>query len=207
MKQLLRFFGFLLHFLFPYSFTVFIKRIFDLILTGWLSPNFKFLGKGTVIRRGVRVIGGKHICIGENSHISKGAIISAWSSFRGNQSFEPEILIGSNVNIGEYNHLSAINKISIGDNTRLGRFVSVLDNSHGNSSVKELNIPVIQRDLWSKGPVVIFDNVWIGDKSTILPGVTIGSNSIIGSNSVVTSDIPANSVAVGIPAKVVKKIL
>ena len=55
--------------------------------------------------------------------------------------------------------------------------------------------------LCSKGPVVIEDNVWIGDKVTILGGVTIGDNAIIGANSVVTHDIPSNCMAAGMPAK------
>src|SRR5690554_3561034 len=135
MKKLLHFIGFLFHFLFPYRFMVFINRIFIPIQTGWYSANLNFLGQGSVIRKGVKIIGGKHICVGKNSQIGKGSIISAWISYGGNQSFEPEIIIGNGVKIGEYNHLSAINKITIGDNVTLGRFVSIFDNSHGNSSV------------------------------------------------------------------------
>ena len=55
-------------------------------------------------------------------------------------------------------------------------------------------------------PVVIGDNTWITSNVTILPGVTIGSNTVIGAGSVVTKDIPADSVAVGNPARVVKKV-
>ena len=58
----------------------------------------------------------------------------------------------------------------------------------------------------SKGPVIIGDNVWIGDKATILGGVTIGESVIIAANSVVTKDVPPYSVVAGIPAKVIKKM-
>ena len=54
--------------------------------------------------------------------------------------------------------------------------------------------------------VIIGNNVWIGSGANILPGVSIGDNSIIGAGSVVIKDIPANSVAVGIPAKVIKNL-
>ena len=54
-------------------------------------------------------------------------------------------------------------------------------------------------------PVVIGNNVWIGELCSVLPGVTIGENSIIGANSVVTKSIPANSIAAGNPAKVIKQ--
>ena len=55
-------------------------------------------------------------------------------------------------------------------------------------------------------PVLIEDGVWIGGGSTILPGVTIGKNSVIGADSVVVKDIPANSIAVGNPCRVIKNI-
>ena len=63
---------------------------------------------------------------------------------------------------------------------------------------------VKERSLSSKS-VIIKDNVWLGEHVSVLPGVTIGENSIIGANSVVTKSIPANSIAVGIPAKVIKQ--
>ena len=61
------------------------------------------------------------------------------------------------------------------------------------------------RQEWAK-PVTIGNNVWIGGSVTILAGVTIGDNCTIGAGSVVTRDIPANSVAVGNPARVVKRV-
>lgn len=60
--------------------------------------------------------------------------------------------------------------------------------------------------MYSKGPVNIKDRVWVGDKVTILPGVTIEENSIIGANSVVTKNVPANTVFAGNPAKIIKTI-
>ena len=62
------------------------------------------------------------------------------------------------------------------------------------------------RSLSSKGPVIIEDNVWIGTKASIMPGVRIGKGAIIAANSVVTHDIPPYCVAAGIPAKVIKVV-
>ena len=59
------------------------------------------------------------------------------------------------------------------------------------------------RPLYSKGRVSIGKNVWIGDKATILPGVTIGDGVIVGANSVVTKDIPHYKIAIGCPAKII----
>ena len=115
------------------------------------------------------------------------------------------ITIGDNSHIGDNVHITAINKVSIGNNVLTGRWVTITDNSHGQFSSTELQVSPEERKLYSKGPVVIEDNVWISDKVTICPGVTIGKGSVIGANSVVTKSIPPYSLAVGIPAKVVKQ--
>lgn len=65
--------------------------------------------------------------------------------------------------------------------------------------------PPISRKLHSKGPIAIGDNVWIGDKATILSGVTIGDGAVVAANAVVTRDVPAYSVVAGNPARVVKQ--
>lgn len=62
------------------------------------------------------------------------------------------------------------------------------------------------RKLGVKGDIIIEDNVWLCEGVVVLSGVRIGKNSIIGANAVVTKDIPANCIAVGIPAKVIKTI-
>ncbi|MBQ4059178.1 MAG: hypothetical protein IJD40_09635 [Lachnospiraceae bacterium] len=69
-----------------------------------------------------------------------------------------------------------------------------------------MNISPVQRKLSSKGPVKIGKNVWIGRCTSILSGVTIGDNVIVGANSVVTHDIPDNCMAVGVPAKIIKRL-
>ena len=87
----------------------------------------------------------------------------------------------------------------------MGRWVTILDNSHGETGYKSLIITPHERQLYSKGKIIIEDNVWIGDKVTILSGVKIGIGSIIGANSVVTKDIPPYSIAAGVPSKIIKR--
>ena len=60
--------------------------------------------------------------------------------------------------------------------------------------------------IYRKCPVVIEDNVWIGEKASIMPGVHIGKGAIIAANSVVTHDVPAYAVVAGVPAKIVKQL-
>ena len=110
--------------------------------------------------------GWNNIKIGNNSVINKYCVLGAWKRF-GKQCFHPFIEIGENCNIGEYCHITAINKIAIGNGLLTGRFVYIGDNSHGGLSLAESTIPPIKRDLISKGPTVIGNNVWIGDRVCI----------------------------------------
>ena len=66
-------------------------------------------------------------------------------------------------------------------------------------------MPPKERDIYSKGIVTIHDNVWVGDKATILPGVEIGYGAIIGANSVVTKNVPEKSIVAGNPAKIIRQ--
>lgn len=131
-------------------------------------------------------------------------ILTAWERSCTGEIFHPQIIIGGNCNFGEYNHITSTNRIQIGDNLLTGRWVTITDNSHGETDQKTLHIPPFYRKITSKGSVVIGNNVWIGDKATILPGVSIGDGAVIAANSVVTKDIPAYCVAGGCPAKVIK---
>lgn len=70
-----------------------------------------------------------------------------------------------------------------------------------------MKLPPSKRPIMSKGAIVIDDHVWIGEMVCILGNVHIGKSSIIGAGSIVTHDIPAYSVAVGNPAKVIKNLM
>jgi acetyltransferase-like isoleucine patch superfamily enzyme len=78
--------------------------------------------------------------------------------------------------------------------------VSIRDHNH---RFDKLDVPVRLQGMTS-APVRIGRNVWIGGKATITKGVSIGDNAVIGANAVVTHDIPANAIAVGVPARVIK---
>ena len=92
-------------------------------------------------------------------------------------------------------------RVTIGDDCFIGPNVNIYTACHSTDPVERNT-----RREWAE-PVTIGDNVWIGGSVTILPGVTIGSNVTIGAGSVVTKDIPDNTVAVGNPCKVIKKII
>lgn len=144
-------------------------------------------------------IGSQYIKIGHNFHAGAGFRIEAWDCYQ-DIKYAPEIEIGDNVCVNNNVHIGAINKIWIRDNVLIGSNVLITDHTHGCCSKEELAIPPIERKLFSKGPVVIENNVLIGENVCILPGVTIGSGTVIGAGAVVTRDIPENCIATGVPA-------
>lgn len=91
-------------------------------------------------------------------------------------------------------------KITIGENTLIGPHVQIYTACHAIDSKER------KEGIEYGKPVTIGQNVWIGGNATILPGVSIGDNSIIGAGSVVTKDIPANVIACGNPCKVIRSI-
>lgn len=111
---------------------------------------------------------------------------------------------GTNIEIGEGTYLNFNcnfvddTKIIIGKNVLFGPAVTIATVGHP--------INPNYREYMYADPVKVGDNCWIGAGSIICPGVTIGENSVIGAGSVVTKDIPANSVAVGNPCKVLRTI-
>ena len=88
--------------------------------------------------------------------------------------------------------------IYIGDDCLIGHQVVIATLNH------DLD-PAHRKDLLPK-PVKLGNNVWVGAHATILPGVTVGDNAVIAAGAVVTKDVPANTVAAGVPAKVIKQI-
>lgn len=177
------------------------------VYTGMYRRSFRFLGRGTVITPRFRnVCGTKHISIGGGCTIGTLVTLTAFESY-GGETFSPEITIGHNCSIGDFSHISCINAMHIGNDVRMGKNVLITDNSHGNpANSEEFAIAPNHRPLFSKGPVIIHDRVWIGEKASVLPGVTVGEGAIIGANAVVTKDVPPYSLAAGNPARILKEL-
>jgi len=114
--------------------------------------------------------------------------------------------IGNNVEMNDYVHIAAGECVSIGNHVLIASRVFISDLNHGNYTGSLQDSPLSEPNTrkLSTNPVVINDDVWIGEGVSILAGVTIGKGSVIGASSVVTKDIPDYCIAVGNPAKVIK---
>lgn len=111
----------------------------------------------------------------------------------------PKIYIGAHTYINRNTFLDAIESLRIGQNCAIGPNCYITDHDHGS----DLKLPPLKQPMIAK-PTQIGNSVWIGANVTILKGVTIGDRTIVGAGSVVTRDLPANAIAVGVPAKVIK---
>ena len=157
------------------------------------------------IDRSARIEGFEYIKIGDNFIALLGFRLEAFSGYK-SQRCNPKLIIKNNVTVNDYVHIGCINSVEIGNNVLIASKVFISDHSHGNYLGPEQDSPEsspAERILSSKA-IVIEDNVWIGEGVTILPGVRIGFGCIIGAHSVVTRSIPPRSIAVGVPAKVIK---
>ena len=167
---------------------------------------FNAVGKKCRIRRGLKLYGNaKCIFIEDDVQIGARCVLEAYTEFQpASQTFTPHVVIGDGCKIGTDSHISSINSVILGKHVRCGRKIFITDNAHGASQRDLLDMPPNMRPLYSKGPVIIEDNVWIGEYAAILPNVTIGQGSIVAAHAVVTKDVPPYSVVGGNPAKVIK---
>jgi|AGTN01.3.fsa_nt_gi Acetyltransferase (isoleucine patch superfamily) len=150
--------------------------------------------------------GKRYIQLGDKMTCGRGCRLEAYP----NGTDKKVLMIGRNVQINDYVHITAVSNVSIGDNVLFASRIYISDVQHGNYSnidpQKQSSPETIakERELSSRD-VIIEDNVWLGEGVCVLPGVTVGRCSIIGANAVVTKDIPAYCIAAGNPAKIIKK--
>lgn len=162
-----------------------------------------FMPESRLIRLPIDIRGKKAIDFGKNLTTGYHCRLESYCE-RGEQS----LIFGDNIQINDFVHISALEEVRIGNNVLIASKVFITDLEHGSYIGDENDsVPssVVKDRTLSSKKVIIEDNVWLGEHVSVLPGVTIGENSIIGANSVVTKSIPPNSIAVGCPARVIKQ--
>ena len=118
-----------------------------------------------------------------------------------------KLLIGENVVCSDEVHIAAISRVEIGNSCLFGSKVHITDHSHGSYTGAHASHPAeppLARPLATKRPTVIGQCVWLGDGVVVAAGVMVGDGCVVGANSVVTRDLPAGTLAVGSPARVIK---
>jgi len=137
-------------------------------------------------------------------HIGEGVIINKHAfllTLQTDERLVPRMTIGKGSVIGHMNHITCVREVEIGQNVLTADRVHISDHSHGFS---DITIPVLAQPVTSTGTVRIGDGTWIGENVSVL-SCHIGRNCVIGANAVVTKDVPDYSVAVGAPARVVRR--
>lgn len=179
-------------------------RVLGLAFTARNRARFKGMGRDVFLSSDLILRGPEFIVIGRGSSVGPRCSLTVW--YDGTTGDKALLTIGENTSIGEGAHITAADRIVIGDNVLFGKNITVSDNNHGNATLAQIELPPSRRPLVGKGSVVIEDNVWIGDKATILSGVTIGKGAIVAANSVVIQNVPGATVVAGVPARPVKQI-
>ena len=151
------------------------------------------LGRKVYLSEHVRLISEKtgHIRIGDGTKIGTMSILED----RGG-----EITIGHHSAVNSFSVLYGHGGLHIGNNVIMATHLVMIPSAH---IMDDPNRPIAEQGETKRG-ITIEDNVWIGAGVTVLDGVTIGEGSVIGAGSVVTRSIPPRSVAVGVPAKVIR---
>jgi len=157
--------------------------------------KLKRMGKNVSIHSGVKIFHPERVELGDNVTIYENVLIYGGGCDHG------YVKIGDKSHIAPFSVINGEGGVIIGNKVAIGAGVYIysISNSGDDPSIDIIDAPRIF------GEIVIEDNVFIGANCVISPGVKIGTGSVIGAGAVATKDIPANSVAVGVPARVIKK--
>ncbi len=181
-----------------------LKRLLDWIIMNqvqtrprWyvrmLAPLYQHRGRHSKIHASVRMDTPpyRRFSLGQYSVVESGACIN---------NAVGDVIIGDHTRIGLHN--TVIGPVTIGNHVNLAQGITVTALNHNFENV-ELRI---DEQGVSTNPVTIADDVWIGANAVVLPGVSIGSHSVVAAGAVVTKDVPAHSLVAGVPAKIIRKL-
>lgn len=175
--------------------------IFNLVYSHYFNKRIKIYGFPIIaFKKGSKIMIGKNLVLISSPYFSEPGInhpviLRTISS-------DAKISIGDNVGISG-GSIVAAKEITIGNNVLIGANVLISDTDFHPTTPKNRRY---SNEHIGINPVIIEDNVFLGINSIVLKGVRIGKNSVIGAGSIVTSDIPRDSVAVGIPAKIIRTL-
>jgi len=175
-----------------------VQRARDALFTFFVRRGFHSFGAGSRILLPFRTGGADRISVGRNVLIGS----SSWLMVPTRENPGPCIVIGDRVRMNQTS-ISAVLSVVIEDSVGIARGCYISDHSHG---FDDPDTPIRDQPVNRIAPVHIGRGAWLGQNVVVLPGVTIGAGAVIGANSVVRSDIPARTVAIGSPARVIREL-
>lgn len=181
-----------------------LKRWLDLIIMNqrdarprWyirlLAPLYQYRGRGSKIYPSVRMDTPPY----RSFRLGRHSVIESYCCIN---NAVGDITIGHHTRIGIHNTI--IGPVNIGSHVNLAQGIVVTALNH---QFLDASKRIDQQGITTR-PVVIGDDVWIGANAVVLPGVTVGSHSVVAAGAVVTKDVPPHTVVGGVPAKVIKNI-
>ena len=172
----------------------FVQLLVDLLFSlYYLRYGCLFRFPSTIRNRG-------YIKIGKNCRFGRYSTIELFCN-------NSRLNIGDGFRSNSFLHIGVVTNVTIGNNVLVASGVYIADHSHGEYSQFPSSDPhtaPVNRPLVN-APVVIGNNVWLGEKVAVLPGVRVGHGSVVGAGAVVTKDLPDYCMAVGVPAKIIKR--
>jgi acetyltransferase-like isoleucine patch superfamily enzyme len=170
-------------------------KLFSLSIAG----AFAEFGSRSIIQRPARISGASRISIGHRVFVGAGSWLNAITE---QDTDGPAILIGSGTSMSGICVISAVRRVTLEENVLLARNVYISDHIHNYQATEK---PVMSQGVGKVLPVTIGRGAWLGQNVVVCPGVTIGRGAVVGANSVVNADVPDYCLAVGSPARVVRK--
>ncbi|MEV4883001.1 acyltransferase [Chitinophaga ginsengisegetis] len=179
-----------------------LNRITTLLYYSLIFPFYK-LTLGSLHVRGriyspLKIAGRRNIHIGKCVYINYRVWLEASPI---NKDTDCRLEIGDGCNIGNFNHIFVTRSVILGKNVLTADKVYISDCGH---EYTDVSLPILHQPVKQLRNVIIGDGAWLGENVCVI-GASVGKGSVVGANSVVTRDIPDFSVAVGSPAKVVKR--
>ncbi len=162
-------------------------------------------GDGVELGDHVRLHGANHIRIGADSIIGHHVTLRALTTYPWTdppQCFTPDLRIGAGCFISNFTHISCARRITIGNQVMIADGCFISDNQH---SYRETDRPIKTQPLTLTGEIHIGNGAWLGAGACVCGQVRIGQNCVVGANAVVTHDLPDFCLAVGAPARIIKR--
>lgn len=158
-------------------------------------------GKNSIVKFPFKMWNPQYISLGNQVFIAENSYFAISDQNHGKK-YTPQVIIGNNVCIGSNFFIACIQEVKIEDDVLISDRVFISDHIHNYGIT---HIPIIKQPLLPKGKVLIKKGAFIGINVVVMPGVTIGKNSVVGASSVVVKDVPDYTVVAGNPAKNIKQ--